>query len=115
MTRPAAGRLRDQVTILELARVRDGTGQKVAGYSNTTTISPDTWWCEILQGGGTESERSGSFVAESDFTVTLSYVAGLDTTYRLQTEDSDVLEIRSVTHDQRRTMTTCVCRRTTTG
>jgi len=114
MTRPAAGRLRDRVTILEASKARDGAGQKVHTYSNTTTISPAVWWCEILQGGGTESEQSGSLVAESDFTVTLSYVAGLDTTYRLQTEDSDVLEIRSVTHDQRRTQTVCVCTRTTT-
>lgn len=113
--RPLAGRLRDRVTILELSEADDISGHPEETYANTTTISPAEQWAEVIQTPGLELERSDSLVSQSPFTVTFGYIGALTTEYRLQLENSDVLEIESVTHDQRRTHTICGCTRTTAG
>lgn len=110
-----AGRLRDRVTILEASKARDGAGQKIHTYASTTTISPAEQWAEVVQNPGTELTKSDAQVFRSPFAVTFGYISALTTEYRLQLENSDTLEIESVTHDQMRTHTICRCTRTTAG
>ncbi len=113
MTRPMAGRMRDRVTIREAGSSDAPSGQPVLSWANTTTISPAVQWAEVIQGSGTESTRSDAQMTDSPYTVTFGYIGELTTKYRLLLEDSSILEIGSVTHDQMRTHTVCLCTRTT--
>lgn len=111
MTRPLAGRLRDRVTIREASSADAPSGQPIITWANTNTISPAVQWAEVIQSSGTEETRSDAQMTDSPFTVTFGYIAALTPKFRLLLEDSSVLEIGSVTHDQRRTHTVCLCTR----
>lgn len=100
------GRLRRQITIEQPPATQDATG---ARYGEWTAFAANVG-AEIVPMGGKEAAGAESFQAQAAYRITIRYLAGLDTTMRVNWGGRlfDVVNVNDIEERNRVMELTCV-------